>query len=537
MGWQISEIYEPLNRHWKATCKAIFGEEVGELSEFEEWLAKYNNPLPSRKSSASGRNVSFVLPHYSKSAPIFSMDEVDFNRKFEPLNINEVKDMDSIAEAVRERIAYTGNIWLGNSQFVAESTDIMDSFYVFKSSQITSSKYIAHGFHMEFSENCFGTLHHGNCVNCIRMMDSDFLSRCFEVYGCEETADSYYSHHIFNCKNCLFCFNIRNAHHAIGNLELPQEKYLELKRKLMGEMANELRTKKELPTLLELVGNPEPDIAEMREIKKNLGKKQAAPIHPEIIESAFSKTTGVILGKSLTGIEKYHNWLSEFMKPTKRCKSALTGEEMIVVGTPYYIRYPENRLASEEESILLGNSLKIAPEELERFGLEKAKKFIGKIAYFHPGVDFGKLSNIIESHENVNATDMFRSVINISSKKCAYSYVIIESESIFGCHSIRQSGFLLRCYLSSKLNRCFEVDSSRECFDCYFCHNCENVQDSMFCFNVKNKRYAIGNSVFARDEYLRVKGMLREELVSRLKEGKGLKLNIFNIAECGKERL
>ena len=53
-----------------------------------------------------------------QNAKHMSFDEIDFGRKFEPLCIDDTKDIDSILEAVRERIYYSGNIILGTSQFV-----------------------------------------------------------------------------------------------------------------------------------------------------------------------------------------------------------------------------------------------------------------------------------------------------------------------------------------------------------------------------------------------------------------------------------
>ena len=63
---------------------------------------------------------------------------------------------------------------------------------------------------------------------------------------------------------------------------------------------------------------------------------------------------------------------------------------------------------------------------------------------------------------NVDVTNAFRSVLNLQSKNCAYNYYMLECESVFGCNSTRKSAFLVRCYNSARLNRCFEVDSSRD---------------------------------------------------------------------------
>ena len=91
--------------------------------------------------------------------------------------------------------------------------------------------------------------------------------------------------------------------------------------------------------------------------------------------------------------------------------------------------------------------------------------------------------------------------------------------------------FCIKCYNSAKLSRCFEVDSSRDCSDCYFCHNCENVHDSMFCFNIKNKRYAIGNVEMPREDYIKIKGKVLAEICGELARDGEVRLSIYSLPE------
>lgn len=136
-------IYNELNRHWKTTSKVILGEEIGELNDFEEWFSGKMPPVVSVKSAVSGKDVSFVLPHKPENANAISLDEVDFNKKFEALNINEIKDIDSILEAIQERIYYCGNVVLGNSTYVEKSTDVIESHYCYDSAQVSYSSILA----------------------------------------------------------------------------------------------------------------------------------------------------------------------------------------------------------------------------------------------------------------------------------------------------------------------------------------------------------------------------------------------------------
>ncbi|MCX6770906.1 MAG: hypothetical protein NTX79_02520 [Candidatus Micrarchaeota archaeon] len=525
-----SELFRSLDGKWKSTMKILLGEEFGSMKEYEKWLLGRNRPRITRKSAISGKEVSFVLPDYPQSR-ILSLEEIDFQKSFAPLSINEVKDIDSIAAAVKERAYYTGNIHLGNSKFIEGSTDIIESFYIYDSGQVSFSKYIAYGYNLEYSECVFGAMNYGNSSFCTQISNAIKIVRSLEMYSCFDCQDSYYSHRLFNCKNTMFCFNLRNASHAIGNLKLAPDKYTALKKKLVSEMAAELKKNKSLPSLIDIVGDSAPDPAMMAALRGKFVKPKEKPVSRAPIEKAFQSTTGVIFGKPLAGIEKYGAWLSEHIRETRKGISALSGEEFVVANHAQYFRYPKSRLVGEEESLFLGAELALTEKDLEGLSLKNVGGRIGKIAFFRPGYEEGKLSNNIESIMDVDVTNAFRSVLNLQSKNCAYNYYMLECESMFGCNSIRKSAFLVRCYNSARMNRCFEVDSSRDCSDAYFCQNCENVQSAMFSFNLKNKRNVIGNAEYSKEEYAKIKNSLCAQIVSELEKTHALRHSIFTIGK------
>ena len=100
---------------------------------------------------------------------------------------------------------------------------------------------------------------------------------------------------------------------------------------------------------------------------------------------------------------------------------------------------------------------------------------------------------------------------------------------MFGCSVIFDSSHCINCHQSVKLTRCFESDSCRDCSDLYFCHNCEGCQECLFCFNVKSKRYAIANVEMKKEDYLRVKKMVLEEIGKKLENEHRLERSIFNL--------
>ena len=78
------------------------------------------------------------------------------------------------------------------------------------------------------------------------------------------------------------------------------------------------------------------------------------------------------------------------------------------------------------------------------------------------------------------------------------------------------------------------MDTSTKCSDSFYCHNSEGLTDCMFCFNVKGKKYAIGNAMLAPDRYRQIRDSVVEQLADELEKNKKLKWDVYNVG-CGKE--
>jgi hypothetical protein len=61
------------------------------------------------------------------------------------------------------------------------------------------------------------------------------------------------------------------------------------------------------------------------------------------------------------------------------------------------------------------------------------------------------------------------------------------------------------------------------------------VRDSIFCWNSKNLRYAVGNTVLGQEKFVQAKLMLVDFVLSELESGGGLGFDIFEIG-CLKRR-
>ena len=187
-----SETYNFVNKAWKSACRVILGGEVGELSEYEQWLSERADPVLKSKSSLSGKAVNYSYPEYCGSSKWISFDEIDFGKKFAPLSINEIKDIDSLAASVSDRFQYTGNVVLGNSKYVDGSSNVSDSFYVYGSSEIGNSKYISYTSMARLCEHVFGSAAPGESQYMIRCNDTYRIKRAFELWMSTDCSDCYY---------------------------------------------------------------------------------------------------------------------------------------------------------------------------------------------------------------------------------------------------------------------------------------------------------------------------------------------------------
>ena len=55
----MNEPQQTLDRQWKATCRAIFGREVGGMEKYGAWLSEGLEPVERVKSAVSGKETLF----------------------------------------------------------------------------------------------------------------------------------------------------------------------------------------------------------------------------------------------------------------------------------------------------------------------------------------------------------------------------------------------------------------------------------------------------------------------------------------------
>jgi hypothetical protein len=325
----------------------------------------------------------------------------------------------------------------------------------------------------------------------------------------------------------MFSFNLRSKKYAIGNQVLDKDKYLKIKESLLEQMRGELRTKKRLPSLLDIVAKCRD---RSKEVKTLLGESSCpdAPPNLEEVEASFSHTAKLVLGRDLFPMGKYVNWLSGNLPRYAKHKSIVSGRSVFVGDYGKYFSIPKERMIKEDEAFKLVELAKPIPG-IESITLDNAHEFMENIAFFSLDIYAGNNSNIIDCQSYADSKNCFTCFPCVGNKNSAYNFWPRSSERVFGASVLFDSSSCMNCSQSVKLTRCFEVDSSRDCSDCYFCHNCENVHESMFCFNTKNKKYAIGNVELGKEKYIEIKNRVLKEIGSSLEKDGKLELSVRSI--------
>ncbi len=525
-----SQTHDALERAWKSTCKILFGQDIGGLSGYREWLCEYVTAPGSAKSSVSGKPVSLGSQDYAPGSRFASLGELDLGRKFEPLSINDVKDIDSIVEAVGERFSYAGGIVLGNSKFVEHSANVIDSNFVSNSSVVSDSKYVSDSYMIRKCEHVFGVQGDAESAFIIKSADGHKGKRQFECFTTLVSTDCYYCMRCQDSREMFFCFGSRSKSYCIGNMQLPKDKYLAIKSKLVSEIASQLAKERRIFSLLEVIEKARADHAPELGISMQGadGKGDMGPI-----EDAFSRTSALLLGKELRGIDKYRAYMERHVRQRLESKSPFSGKKTYIscfLAEMAGLYDVHGAIVREEEMLEVGKH-EADRKMLGSISMDSSLLADGlhRIAYVDMNDTVGNNRNLIECSLTLNSEDCYRTDACSSSKKCAYSFWPRESERIFGSWAAWESSFCMKAFQSKRMTRSFEADICDSCSELYFSHNCENVNDSMFCFNTKNKRHAIGNSEFSREDYMKAKPAILAQLAGELERTKGLKWDIFSL--------
>ena len=512
-----------LEQAFQSTSKVIFGEEIGSLREFAPYFEEMMFPYRMKRSYLSGKPVMVSNAFYPEGAKFISQEEIPLV-KFPALNINEIKDTDSLFAAASERAVFCGNKLFGRNTNMSDVDNCVDCSSISHGHSLYNVKYGAYASTLRESEYVFGVCGFPKTQFGMRMCDGVGANRCFETYYGTNLADMYYSFNCVGCSNCIFAFNLHAKRHVIGNLELPKDEFLRLKKKLVSEMADELKRKKRLFSVA--------DIAYFGRDKKDIPDDEIAfdsPPPPKI-EEAFSSTCRIVLGREHKNIRRFGSWLLRRAISVKKVKGA-NGTPTFKVGTlPTIKEMPADRLVTNKEGEEASRLHPISIKQGEDLSLREALSRVAKNARFSVEFIDGVNDRCIDTPNLYGGSVIYKMLDTTDSKLSAYSSAVIKSEHIFGgAFRLLQSQFCINIFDSTNLKGCFEVDCSYASRDSFFCHNCENVSDAMFCFNAKALSHAFCNEAVGKEEYARLKKILLDYINSELEEKGALDASIFNI--------
>lgn len=245
-----------INDAWLKTCKVLLGRELGPLEGYAGYLMRHVYPQSHVPSALSGRTVSVSDQEFCKGARFMSHDEMsEYPRLVSsmPLHINEIKDIDSAVSALGERFYYCGDMVLGNSSNVRMSDRCTNASCIYRSREVYDGKFVAYTSLTRFSDYVFGGNAVGESSFSIKGYETFRHTRCMETIRTYNSGDCYFTASLDGCTNCMFSFNLRNRSYCVGNLQLPKDRYAELKSKLVGEIADTLEARKVMSGIVELL--------------------------------------------------------------------------------------------------------------------------------------------------------------------------------------------------------------------------------------------------------------------------------------------
>ncbi len=122
--------------------------------------------------------------------------------------------------------------------------------------------------------------------------------------------------------------------------------------------------------------------------------------------------------------------------------------------------------------------------------------------------------NVAESDLIMQSENVFHSQDITRSKNVLYSDGIFDSEFMAACQRTGTSTFCLRVDDSIHCSNSFGATRSANLTNCLMMHDCGDMQDSMFCTNMKGRQYCIANMQFEEAEYKRLHSQVISWIVS-----------------------
>ena len=519
-------VYDKVNAAWKQSSRILLGDEIGDLKEYEKWLSFFHEKHRSEKSMISGKNVVLAFDHYKSKTKYITMNELLTGKwKPEPLNINQLKDIDSILEGIKENFAYVGNIITGKSQDVANSTHIYNSMYVYNSRHIYDSKYIAYSERTNLAQYLFGVVWGGADISFTTFAYAcgTKLKRAFNIIFTETNSDVYFTAGVYNSSEVMFSFGQWGQQFVIGNHKLPKDKYLSIKHKLLEDIRADLEKNKKIPHILEMIEDKKLSLEIPEEEYADLNKEYANEDNiRKHLSKEFQIIPKIVLGKNFEFENIRKGLIDRHVPQINKTTSMITGNKIDV---PAPLVPVKHRVVEYE---LLKSVSSRSKSEKPELDWSNIKEELNKYFVFGSDNRVGKLVNIVDSVQRIDSQNVIGSTAAVWSKYVYDSWWPAQCEYVAGSSMLFFSKFVINGYSSEKITRGFEVDSSTDLSDAYYVHDCHGSKEIMFSAHVWGKQFVIGNAELPKDKYLEIKKGIMEDLRQRIENKKDVP-DIFGI--------
>ncbi len=517
--YEIDEnLYNKLNNAWKSFSKSVLLGEIGELKDFMPFIEKAGCSIKHSELVGDILLAPTYYEYHGDTSRIKALKDIDFHKTFKPLNLNEMKDIDSIVEAIQERIYYTGNIILGNSFYIEKSTSIVDSAYIYRSSEMFNTKYSVFTERVRDSTAVFGCCFGGELDYVFGSKNLGRIKRSFSVFTSEISSNIYYSSGINNSQEIMFSFGQFGQQYVIGNTKLAPDKYEHIKKSLLEQIRQELSKHKQVPLLFDLIRNA---INEKLDVHIDVKRKSEYKETKQAIDKSFSTVSKVVLGKSIHDIDSVQKSLTKRVPKVVYLTSPIshmkvqTSDDLGFIGN----RIVEYEYITKAPKYIFWNPTSNLDE---MFDYMRSKMLISAETYS------GENKHIYDATTTIWSTYVYKVIASIRSKYVGFSYWPVYVEHGYGLYSVRTGSHIINTYMSKQIKRAFEVDNSRNSSDVYYCHNCEDVNEGMFSLNIKGKKKVIGNAELDSDKYFKIKKALMEQMFDEFSNNR-MKYDIYTL--------
>jgi hypothetical protein len=236
-----------IDSEFRATCRIIFGAEIGGLKGLEEYLESRIGRVREVETAFGGRTASPDFMYYPSVKPERMVNASESQAlAMICLGEGELASLGKILEGL-PKIAYVRmEFHEGTVENNPETVIAYNSMNTYRVADATFSKNCAcdtMALNCENVYGCFRAVHSKFSIKCHYCVN---VSGCFELESCSNCSASLFCHNCENLSECMFCFNAKGLRYAIGNVEVGREEYTRVKRIVMADIAKTLREKKGL---------------------------------------------------------------------------------------------------------------------------------------------------------------------------------------------------------------------------------------------------------------------------------------------------